>query len=381
MKTIRAINTLYYYDGPQVIEARDAIGGHYVAVMVEPLEEHDRYLVVGVPPERLRQFRSGTLDLRTLLAAARDDEWYLAPAPVSLDQLMALEPQHRPLVESPFLPDEGFVLHDDPTDDLTLNEARMRNNIVLEVTADPPEAKEEHRIRVGTYTGLLNHVQTMVRHAYRASLRGPSNRNRNLVYSDEGHLMDVVIPASAGSFRVVFEASQTGDMFGIGELSRALQRMDILFVHTDNPQETLSTLKEHRGHLAGSYLRLLNFLVQHNTGLRYSWADPIAAKATYRSVSEAEAISLLEVLSGASDLGSERVTLIGEFERVNRHGGSWGLLTEEGVRSGKIKDGGPSLNGLRVGGRYKFYCIEEIEGMEATGRESRTLYLNEYEST
>ena len=64
MKTIRHTATLFYYDGPQVFEARDAIGGHYVAVMVEPQGEQDRYLVAGVAPERLRQFRSGTLDLR-----------------------------------------------------------------------------------------------------------------------------------------------------------------------------------------------------------------------------------------------------------------------------------------------------------------------------
>ncbi len=380
MKTVRAINTLYYYDGPQVIEARDTIGGHYVAVMVEPQEEHDRYLVAGVPPERLRRFRCGTLDLRSLLADAGDDEWYLASGPTDLDQLMALEPQSRSLVESGLMPDEGFVLHENSTDDLALNEARMRNNLVLEVTADPPEAIGEHRIRVSTYTGLLNYVQTIVRHAYRVSLRGLSAGNRSRLYSDEAHLMDVVIPASAGSFRVVLEASQTPDMFGLVELSRALQRMDLLFDHTNSPQDTLAILREHRGHLAGSYLRLLNFLVQHNTSLSYSWAEPISTRASYRSVSESQAISLVDVLSGVSNLGSEPVTLVGEFERVNRHGGSWGILTEDGVRSGKIKDGGPSLNGLRVGGRYRFHCIEEIEGMEATGRESRTLYLNEYES-
>ena len=58
MKTIQHIKTLFYYDGPQVFEARDAIGGHYVAVMAEPAGETDRYLVAGVSPESLRRFRS-----------------------------------------------------------------------------------------------------------------------------------------------------------------------------------------------------------------------------------------------------------------------------------------------------------------------------------
>ena len=58
MKHIRHTNTLFYYDGPQVFEARDAIGGHYVAVLAPSDGVDDRYLVVGVNPERLRQFRS-----------------------------------------------------------------------------------------------------------------------------------------------------------------------------------------------------------------------------------------------------------------------------------------------------------------------------------
>ena len=116
MKTIHPAGTLYYYDGPQVLEARDAIGGHYIAVMVDHLEDHCRYLVAGVAPERLRQFRSGILDLRTLLVDADAHEWYLASAPMGPEQLMTLEPQHTSLVGSGLLPAEGFVLHDRPAD-------------------------------------------------------------------------------------------------------------------------------------------------------------------------------------------------------------------------------------------------------------------------
>ncbi len=379
MKTVKPASTLYYYDGPQVLEARDAIGGHYVAVMVEQMEGYDRYLVAGVAPERLRQFRSGILDLRTLLVDADADEWYLASAPAGLEKIMTLEPQHGSLAESGLLPDEGFVLHDRPAHELALTEARMRNNVVLEITADPPEAVDGHRIRIGTLAGLLNHVQTVVRHAYRAALREVSTGTRSRLHTDDGHLLDVVVPASAGSFRVVLEGSQTPGLFGIAELPRALRRVDSIFEHADSPEQTLITLKEYRGHLAGSYLRLLNFLIERKTGLQYSWAEPISVKASYGSVSESEATSLVEILSGVSNLGSEPVTLVGEFERVNRGVRSWGLLTEDGVRSGKIKEGGPSLNGLKVGGHYKFSCVEEIEEIEATGRESRTLYLNSYE--
>ena len=379
MKTIRHSTTLFYYDGPQVFEARDAIGGHYVAVMVEPENGQDRYLVSGVAPERLRQFRSGILDLRSLLSEAGAEEWYLATAAAGLDQPLALVPQTTPLAASGLLPDDGFLLHDRPAEELALREARDRNNLVLEIAAEPPESAAEHRIRVGTLIGLLGHVQTVIKHAYGAALRELSPGDRRAIDKTDAYLMDVVIPAAEGSFRVVLEAAKTPDLLGQSELARALQRVDALLENAANPQKTLATVKEHRGHLAGAYLRLLRFLVQHRTGLRYSWAEPTFTKPHYRAVAEAEAGPLVDVLSGVSNLGGEAVTLVGEFEKVNRGTGAWGLLTEEGVFSGKVREGGPSLDGLKVGGRYKFSCVEEIEEVEGTGREQRTFYLTEHE--
>jgi hypothetical protein len=379
MKMIRHTTTLFYYDGPQVFEARDAIGGHYVAVMVGPDAGEDRYLVAGIEPERLRQFRAGLLDLRSLLTERAIEEWFFAVSPGGLNEPLALQPAPGKLAESEFLPESGFVLHDRPAEELALREARERNNLVLEIAADPPEAAEEHRIRVGTLVGLLGHVQLMVKHAYGAALRELSPDNRRAIDKTDAHLMDVVIPAAAGSFRVVMEAAKTPDMLGQSELARALQRLDVLFENAGNPQKALATVKEHRGHLAGAYLRLLRFLVQHKTGLRYSWAEPTFAKSNNRAVTEAEAGPLVDVLSGVSNLGGESVTLVGAFEKANRGTGAWGLLTADGLFSGKVKEGGPSLEGLKIGGNYKFSCVEEIEEVEGTGREQRMLYLIEHE--
>jgi len=378
MKTIRHTTTLFYYDGPQVFEARDGIGGHYIAVLVEPQDGLDSYLVAGVAPERLRQFRAGTLDLRTLLTEGGAEEWYLARG-ADLEQPLALVPQTVPLAGSGFLPDAGFVLHDRPAEELALREARERNNLVLEIAAEPPEAAEEHRIRVGTLIGLLGHVQMMIKHAYGAALRTLSPGDRRAIDKTDAHMMDVVIPAAAGSFRVVLEAAKTPDLLGQSELARALQRVDELFENAGSPEQTLATVKAHRGHLAGAYLRLLRFLAQHKTGLRYSWAEPGFTKPNCRAVAEVEVGPLVDVLSGISNLGGEAVTLVGEFEKVNRGTGAWGLLTAEGLYSGKIREGGPSLDGLKVGGRYKFSCVEEIEEVEGTGREQHTFYLTEHE--
>jgi len=379
MKTIQHIQTLFYYDGPQVFEARDAIGGHYVAVMVEPENQHDRYLVTGVAPEKLREFRSGKLDLRSLMLEGGDEAWHLATIEEGLDSPLRLLRQATSLLASGFLPDAGFLLHTSPTTELALQEARARNNLVMEVSVEPPEAAQEHRIRVSTFAGLLVHIQTLVKHAYGAALRELSLETRRAIDRSESHLLDVVIPAAPGSFRVFLEAAKHPDMLGQSELERALERVDALFANASNPVAALAAVKAHRGHLAGAYLRLLRFLVQHKTGLRYSWAQPSLIKSNSGGVTEGEAGPLIEALSGISNLTSESVELTGALERADVVSGAWRLQTAEGPFSGKIKEGGPSLEGLKLGSSYRFSCVEEIEEIEGTGREQRTLFLVERE--
>ena len=375
MKHIRHSNTLFYYDRPQVFEARDGIGGHYVAVLAPSDGVDDRYLVAGVDPERLRQFRSGELDLRSLLVESDEEVRYLATATDGLDHPLTLERLPASFMVGELLPDFDFVLHDRPADDHVLSEARARNNIILELAVEPPEAAAEHRIRSSTLAEMLLRVQAMIRHASRAVSKETSPGYRR----PDDDMMDVVVPAAAGSFRIILEAAVFPDLFGDSVLGKALQRVDTLFRNTADPHETLAAARESRGHLAGAYLRLLRFLVDRRTGLRYSWAEPRSERTSHRSVLQAETGPLVEALSSVTDLGLEAVTLEGTFERFNRGSGAWGLLTTGGQRLGKVRDGGPSLDGLEVGGWYIFHCDEVIEEVDITGRESRTLYLNRHE--
>lgn len=379
MKTIQYTKTLFYYDGPQIFEGRDSIGGHYIAVMLESEGDSGRYMVVGVAPEKLRQFRAGALDLRSLLEVREQDDWYITTVSTGLDAPLGLEPQHIDLVQSGFLPAEGFVLHTHPSQELALKEARERHNLVFELSVEPPEAADSHRIRVDTLIGLLAHVQTMVKHAYGSALRELSFESRKAIDRTDAHLLNVIIPAAPGSFRVIMEAAQPPDMLGQSELSRALGKIDRLFADASDPLKTLETARNNRGHLAGAYLRLLRFLVQHKTGFRYSWAEPEFNESCNYSVSEGQAGPLVEVLSGVANLGSETVVLVGTIEKANRRNGTWGILTEDGLFSGEVRNGGPSLEGLKIGSRYRFECTEEIEEVEGTGREQRTLYLIQHE--
>lgn len=116
MKTVTHVSTLFYYDGPQVFEARDADGVTYIGVMIPPSDVgEERSLVVAVTPERLREFRGGCLDLRSLVLEAGRDGWYLATGCPDRGELLDIASQSTPLAEEVTLvPDKGFFLPSTP---------------------------------------------------------------------------------------------------------------------------------------------------------------------------------------------------------------------------------------------------------------------------
>ena len=138
MKLIRHTETLYYYDGPQVFEACDGVGGHYIGLMVEADGQQDQYLIVEVEPERLQQFRNGTLDLRSLLTERGNEEWFLAKPNGDLDSPLALQPQPTASVPSSYLPEPGFLLQNSKSDStVSRDKGRLARALYLLAQAHP----------------------------------------------------------------------------------------------------------------------------------------------------------------------------------------------------------------------------------------------------
>ncbi len=374
MKTVHYITTLFYYDGPQVFEARDDIGGNYIAVAVELQYRQDGYLVKGVNPRKAAEFRVGDIDLRTLLLDLQQEQWYLSTPDPDLNQPVSLIPQTDSIRESEFLPDEDFFLHEFPADDLVVKEARKRNNTILEIKAESLVNASEHRIRWDIFNPLSACMQSLLKYAYAFAMKDAfPNKRPNKTFTPT---MDIVATAP-GSFRIILEATQKSDIFDDNQLNYALEKIDALFAAAKNSDT--DSLQEYRGHFAGSCLNLLKLLVKHNTGIGYAWANQNSLRPSTFTLSATRAKPLVESLSKITDLGVEEVTLTGEFDKVTRDSGAWGLHTKDGKKSGKIKKGGPSLNGLQVGKSYHFYCVEEIT-QSATGGEIHTLYLQGYKS-
>ena len=91
-----------------------------------------------------------------------------------------------------------------------------------------------------------------------------------------------------------------------------------------------------------------------------------------------EPSDIAPAIQRALELGKV-VAVAGQVEQVNRSAGEWGLLTDQGVRTGKVAPGGPDLDGLQVGKCYRFKCAEVTE-QDALWRDRKILYLQSIEA-
>jgi hypothetical protein len=151
------------------------------------------------------------------------------------------------------------------------------------------------------------------------------------------------------------------------------------FSCNESTSDTLRLARRYKGHLSGSYLRLLSFLKEANTGLEYSWATPHSLEKKFGKVSIDQVGRLVAALSGVSNLGIEEIELRGQVDKADSTGRSWRLRDGTTVYTGSVKDDGPDLDGIVIGDRYVFRCLERIESIEGTGKEQRSLYLVERE--
>jgi hypothetical protein len=264
--------------------------------------------------------------------------------------------------------------------DVVLKKTKERNNAILEIWIDPPEAAYSSRVHAMTLANLVALVQTCVKHAYNKSLSTLSEAARKGLDVIDAYQLDA-FETAPGSFRILFESSKGPDMWQWVELRRAFEKIDEITAHADSPEKALEILQKNKGHLAGTYIKLLEFLIDHKTEFSYKWSSPDIVGARGRTITQKEATPLLELFKSTKELGIETVDLHGYLREAYSTAGHWILESIEGDKktySGKVKDGCHGITNVTIDKIYRFHCEEKVEEVVGTSREIRTLLLIDY---
>lgn len=108
MRPLTLLQTLEFYDVPQIVTAADATGTRYLCTLYEQGADSFRYLGVQISEPRLKAFIGGQLDLRTAYTAPEvENALYIVEAKESqLTAISLLAPQD---IAENMLPEKGYV--------------------------------------------------------------------------------------------------------------------------------------------------------------------------------------------------------------------------------------------------------------------------------
>jgi hypothetical protein len=380
MRELHHVETLVFYDKPELFIAQDKIGMSYVCILVEIAGEADTYLCVPVSEGRRRQLLAGDLDLRQVFEAPETEEAYAGLA-IEGD-MRRIQTRLIPIAEigEAWLPATGIFLEPEPLfSNEVVTEAHRRRRAVVDLTLRPPESWAESSIAVTHLSQGLRLFQSLIANAYRKALRRLDSATRTVISGSENYELQV-LGTSPGSFTVHMQAAIPADLVGYSQVAKALEIVDRISLVVDDPPQALNLVAEYGGHFAVAFKRLLLFIRETDTPVAYEWSMPGREDSTKREIATRFAGPLYDVLAERLEIGMEQVRLEGTVSKVDVDTRTWRIVDEE---SGHPHSGacapGVSLAGIVIKEqRYEFICEEQLEEEAATGREYTKLYLTSW---
>ena len=380
---IRYARTLEYYDGIQIFEARDAIGGTYIAALLETNTEADQYLLVGCAPQQLRIFRNGGTDLRNLMTRSAVHGWYLADL-TDLQKPLSLKPRTEDKIPEDFLPKPGFQITAAEVDHSVITKARESQNVVIQMTIEPAEGAIHHGMRASSLSGLLTRFQSLIRHAVDDAMRYDEPARDEARRRREGHLLDI-IDMTPGSTKLTFQGVYTPDPGEYPPLAKALETLDELLASADDINHRSNPFYENEEGIGKAYMELLKFLRAKKTSFSYTWAEPTSTRPSHCAMSLKDVNGLAQDIVGLRTAvevtpHQENQILEGTLEMVDEPRKRWRISSDAGKSvAGTVNQDGPSLSNLIINNRYRFHCVETRT--DGRGRPTATprLYLEDIE--
>lgn len=376
---LEIVKVLFYYDGPQVLVAQDGFNTQFLCMLVEQNKKEDRFLCVPCTTTRVVSLRKGEIELRSIFTnPEREASSFLST--FKENKLVISDLLGEEIPEG-WLPEPGLFLEPDEIEDEEeiVRLAHEQRRAFIQVSLDPPEAREESKIKAESLSVILNSFQKLVKHAYKKAISVLSSIQRCQLTEEDNFRLDVCAFSKEGSFVFRLQSATKSDLANEVEVSRALTKVIDLCNNIGNIEKTTEIVKENKGHLANAFIRFLEVLVNTDSSVEMSLAEPSSKKTKRISVRRKEAELLYNELNSKKELGVEENSFIGGVTQVNIKTGTWTIQNEEDNHpyNGSIKEGSNvSLSGIVIDkNRYRFDCEEHLEAVTGTGKEKTSYQL------
>lgn len=377
---------LVYYDRPEIMVALDKIGTKHLCLLINADENEIKYLCAPVSYKRLRDFKMGNVDLRDIYTTPETGEMFFSVSKDFENKDLVLKNiffDHN-VIDETWLPAPGFFLTFEQIPNIAVvQESCERSRAVIHLSLSPPETADgQVRIDTNRLTAALSCFQSLLKYSYKKSISGlrPSIRK---YYEPPANYETEVFAFSPGSFRLHLQSKLHADMAGYVEIFRAMEKIDEIVGTVNNPDSAIEVLKKNTGHLISSFKKFLQFIIEENTPLEYSWTTPQHKREFTSKIDIKTALPIYNLLLEKKELDREIKIFIGRFTGVHVKTGHWSAHCDEDDKEYAGRLDGESkidLHGITVSPqKYKLICEERIEGEIVTGKEKANLFLMKHE--
>lgn len=376
--SIRNRETLVYHDGPVLFIGADEVDTLYLCAIVERTSQFDKYLCAPVSKKRLARLRRGLLPVRSVFDEPEQDRF--AVIEVANEEIFE---SPTTVLQSSAIPEDWFPAPDffyrdvQAPSETVVRQAKERQRAVVHVRLEAPESMGRPVILAPRLGHALTHIASFVKHAYSASIRTADKTLKDILQEPENSDLNV-FKVAPGSFVVHLESVSNSDMLGHVHISRALRLFDEINATLGDKDKAVEVLRQHRGRVAQSYKRLLQYVVETDTPVSVQWATPGHNVPEVTAISKASAEAVYEKLLELHELDSERRTIIGVLLAASVPRGTWRVKSDSDGKEfwGDIdQQSDATLEGVTLETvRYKLVCAERIEE-DALGKEKLKLSL------
>ncbi len=363
--------TLLFYDVPQVIVLQDRLERPYLGFLLSDSEPRLPYILAPISANTFHAVAAGRTTYREALRNSNESQCLIIST--GTDDFSDIEiVKSLPFEDVPedYWPDEGAAryIRAVAADSLEVTYSRY-SPLLVELSIDPPESG----LSIGRFSELLGRA-----HQFIKSLAGFANSTRPL--------LNIAVPASAGSLKVLLEQDYQLGLFPHDGLDQAMRGFTRVISEADDPEKVAAFFESVPPAAANSFKEFIQVLKGLNSGLSLR-SEPFGKPPSSGTTTRYAIRSLIDWIGEGYNETVTEVTYRGTFAAMDLDQGTWRLShlvferndaamdQPREVRGKTSTDNHDVLRDLVSGANYDFRCAERrtLDPLTQEPKAERTL--------